>query len=286
MKIIDTHSHWGTEEYYPLRGKAALEKQKLIWKTEARYWTKQEQADYFRQNEVRAILDFGISVGEPMDKVRRMHDDAIEYQKANPDVILGNWLQVHADDKDCIREFERVVDAKAGFTGVAISAHRHKRSPVDPSFTPIYEYCQSANIPVMVFVGWAAVGANQPGGDSVLLDWGHPRYIDLIAATYPKLQIVTGRSAWPWASELIGVMLHKPNVWAEFHGMSPRKLTAETREEIGTRLKKKIMFGCDFPMLRYEKIAGDWKLEGYSDEVIENVFYKNAETFLGRIKTA
>ena len=39
------------------------------------------------------------------------------------------------------------------------------------------------------------------------------------------------------------------------------------------------MFGCDFPVLRYEKVVADWKSEGYPQEVLEKVLYRNAEAY-------
>jgi predicted TIM-barrel fold metal-dependent hydrolase len=41
------------------------------------------------------------------------------------------------------------------------------------------------------------------------------------------------------------------------------------------------MFGCDFPVLSYEKVVGDWIAEGYSDEVLKKVLYANAEAYFG-----
>jgi hypothetical protein len=39
------------------------------------------------------------------------------------------------------------------------------------------------------------------------------------------------------------------------------------------------MFGCDFPVLRYEKVVADWKSEGYSDQVLAKVLHQNAESY-------
>jgi hypothetical protein len=55
--IYDLHSHWGTEKAYPLRGKAQQAKQVDIWKTECQFVTPPEMADYFRKNDVKAMLD-------------------------------------------------------------------------------------------------------------------------------------------------------------------------------------------------------------------------------------
>jgi hypothetical protein len=43
------------------------------------------------------------------------------------------------------------------------------------------------------------------------------------------------------------------------------------------------MFGADYPLLGYERLLGDWKSEGYSQEVLDKVLRRNAETFLASL---
>jgi len=168
--------------------------------------------------------------------------------------------------------------------GLAVSAVGNRRLITHESFTPFYDYCVEHHVPVMAFVGYTGVGAGMPGGHGIVLELSHPRYIDELAARYPELQIVAARSAWPWQSEMIATLLHKPNVWFELHGVSPKRITDDLKHEIRGRLKGKIMYANDFPMLRYEKIVGDWRAEGYSDDVLQRIFTGNAERFLNLIK--
>jgi len=285
MTIYDLHSHWGTEKAYPLRGKAQQAKQVDIWKTECTFFSTDEMAAYFRLNEVKVMLDYGFTRELPIGEVRVLHDEMIAFAKANPDVVLGNWLQLNPDDTAAsLDELERVRNANAGIVGLAVSAVGNRRLITHESFTPFYEYCVEHHVPVMAFVGYTGVGAGMPGGHGIVLELSHPRYIDELAARYPELQIVAARSAWPWQSEMIATLLHKPNVWFELHGVSPKRITEDLKHEIRGRLKGKIMYANDFPMLRYEKIVGDWRAEGYSDDVLQRVFTGNAERFLNLIK--
>lgn len=57
MRIFDCHSHWGTKKGYIFRTEEELAQQEKLWKTRPRYYTEDEQAEYFRGNNVRVILD-------------------------------------------------------------------------------------------------------------------------------------------------------------------------------------------------------------------------------------
>jgi len=44
------------------------------------------------------------------------------------------------------------------------------------------------------------------------------------------------------------------------------------------------MFGCDFPVLRFETVISDWVKEGYKEEVLDKVLFDNAAGFFGQIR--
>ena len=279
--LIDMHSHWGTEEFYPLRGAEEQAIQMQIWKTECRFYSLAEQADYFRANHVRVILDFGFTQSLAMEQVRRMHDTAIAYQRDHGDVIIGNWLQINPDEGEAaLAEINRVADLSPGFVGVACSAVRNRRPPTHESFQPLYRLCAARGLPVMFFVGFTGIGAGKPGGDGIVLEDSHPRHVDAVAAAYPDLRIIAARPAWPWQAEMNAVLMHKGNVFAEFHGASPRRFPPELKVEIPRALRRKVMYANDFPLLHYDKIVSDWREEGYAADVLDDIFTGNAERFL------
>ena len=92
-KLFDCHSHWGTKRGYLFRTEAELAQQEKIWKTKATFWSEDEMADYFRQNNVRTILDLSFTKFLPIEEIRAHHDYAFEFQRKHPDVVFGHWLQ-------------------------------------------------------------------------------------------------------------------------------------------------------------------------------------------------
>jgi uncharacterized protein len=80
--------------------------------------------------------------------------------------------------------------------------------------------------------------------------------------------------------------MHKRNIWYELHGWSPKYFQPDLKHDIARRLRERVMFGADYPLFTYERLVRDWRAEGYGDEVLENVFHRNAERFLQEAKRA
>jgi len=282
MKLFDAHSHWATERGYPLRSKAALEKQEYTFKSRPAYVTEDEMAAAFRAADAKVILDLGFTKSSPLAELRSYNDYAIETQRAHGDVIFGNWIQIdpRLGEKGA-QELERCIATSSGFISAAVSAAGMGFPASDPIYEPFYEVCAAAKRPVLILVGYTGAGAGQRGGDGLQLDFCHPRHVDAVAARHADLDIIAGRPAWPWQEEMIAILLHKANVSCELHGWSPKHFTDSLKREIPRRLRKKVMFGADYPLLTYERLVGDWRNLGYEADVLDDVFRNNALRIFG-----
>jgi predicted TIM-barrel fold metal-dependent hydrolase len=283
MRIFDCHSHWSTRKGYIFQDEAELRSQEKIWGTKASYQTEEEMAATLRKNGVRAILDIATPILFPMsmDEIRAAHDYTFEVQRQYPDVIFGHWLTLDPRlGKDALKEFERARAAKAGFIGFAVVGQIANGYPAsDPIWDPFYKLSIDAGVPILIHSGLTGIGQGQPGGRGIILDHGHPRHIDAVAARFPELKILAARPAYPWQDEMIAVLLHKGNVYYELHGWSPKAFSPALKREIGGRLQDRIMFGCDYPVLKYEMMVERWRGLGLSEEVLQKVFHKNAERY-------
>jgi len=283
MRIFDCHSHWPTRKGYIFQTPEAQASQRRIWGTEVQFQTEEEFIQTLRKNKVRAMMDLALTAFSPMsiDEIRTFHDYTYEVARKNSDVIFGHWLSFDPRiGRAGVDEFERSVVANAGFIGFGIIGQaRHGFPPSDPIWDPLYKASIDANIPVLIHTGLTGIGQGFPGGDGIVLDHGHPRHIDMVAAKFPQLKILAARPAYPWQDEMIAVMLHKANVSYELHGWSPKTFSPALKREIGGRLQDRIMFGCDYPVLKYEFQMERWRGLGYSESVLEKVFYRNAEAY-------
>ena len=282
MRVFDCHSHWSTERGYVFQDPAERANQEKIWRTRAVFETEQEMADTFRRNHVRSVLDLALTLWmDDLDEIRAIHDYAFAVARDHRDVIFGHWLSFNPEiGREGIREFERALAADAGFVGLGIVGQTRGGYPAsDPIWDPFYKLSIDAGIPVLIHCGLTGIGQGMPGGKGILLDHGHPRHIDAVAARFPELRILAARPAFPWQEEMIAILLHKANVHYELHGWSPKTLPPALVREIGGRLQDRIMFGCDYPVLKFEMMIDRWQGLGLPDAVLEKVFHRNAEAY-------
>jgi uncharacterized protein len=282
VNLFDCHSHWPTRKGYIFRTERELAQQVKVWGTQPHYLTEDEMADYFRKNNARVILDLAWTKFLPIPEMAAYHDYAFEVQRKHPDAIHGHWVIFDPrKGKEAIAEFERCMSVAPGFVGIAVSGQGVGVPAADPMWDPFYKLSIDANLPVMIMTGLTGIGQGLPGGNGLVLDDGHPRHIDRVAARFPELRILAARPAYPWQDEMIAVLLHKANVSYELHGWSPKHFAPSLKQEIRGRLQDRVMFGCDFPVLKYEKVVQRYREEGYSEAVLEKVLHGNAEAYFG-----
>jgi len=285
MQLFDCHSHWATRKGYIFRTEREMAQQAKVWGTTAEYLSEDEMAAYFTKNNARVILDLAWTKFLPIPEMREYHDYAFDVQRRHPDVIFGHWIILDPrKGQEAVKELERAIAAGPGFVGLAISGQGVGVPASDPMWDPFYKVSIDAGLPVMMMTGLTGIGQGLPGGNGLVLDDGHPRHIDRAAARFPEMRILAARPAYPWQDEMIAVMLHKANVTYELHGWSPKHFAPSLKQEIRGRLQDRVMFGCDFPVLKYEKVVKRYREEGYSEDILEKILCRNAEAYFGADK--
>jgi hypothetical protein len=281
MRYFDCHSHFSTKAGLHHRTPEEYENAQRVFKRKREFETEEQMAQGFRARNVRTILDiYRTWRMTDEDEIRASNDYIVEFARSHPDVVYGNWLAANPTMKEFwLGEFRRLVDTKAGFFGFCQSQNALGFPPSDPIWDPFYRLSIEAGAPVLLMTGLTGIGQGLPGGSGVVLEDGHPRHVDRVAARYPELKILAGRPAWPWQDDMIAVLLHKANVMYELHGWSPKYFAPALKHEIGRRLQDRVMFGWDWPTLTFERLMDDWKSLGYSDDVYEKIFHGNAEAF-------
>lgn len=280
-QILDVHSHFSTEEGFVFQDPGASDTfgEEFDLRTEA------EMVEDLQEANVKPMLDFGFTAEAEVEVAREKHDYFADMYAEHPETFLGLWVQLDPRHGEAaVEEFERcLTDLDMGIVGFTINGSTTNVPADDERYEPFYERCLDEGAPVLINNGYSGLGAGQPGGDGHLVEPCHPKYVDRVAADHPELQIIMGRPGWPWQDEAIATLLHKANVVGnELHGWRPKYYPDELKYDITRRLKGKVMFGGDYPLIDYETLRSDWEAMDLDDEMLERVYRGNAADALGQ----
>jgi hypothetical protein len=92
---------------------------------------------------------------------------------------------------------------------------------------------------------------------------------------------VLAHPSFPWQEEALAVAVHKPQVYIDLSGWSPKYFPPILVQYVNTLLKDKVLFGTDFPVLTPERWMADLETTSVRDEVKPGLFKHNAARLLG-----
>ena len=139
--------------------------------------------------------------------------------------------------------------------------------PNDRVAYPLYEVFAEARLPVIFHTGHSGIGTGMRGGGGVRLKYGSPLPIDDVAVDFPDMPIIMAHPSFPWQEEAISICLHKPQVYIDLSGWSPKYFPPLLIQYANTLLKHKILFGSDFPMITPDRWLSDFEGIGIREEV-------------------
>lgn len=229
--------------------------------------------------DVKAVL-VAVNAESATGQPGTSNDHIAELVATFPEAFIAGYACVDPwRGKAALAEIERAVK-ELGLRGVKFHPIVQAFQPNDPRFYPIYDLCSSLGVPVQFHTGLTGVGMGMKGS-GIHLKYGHPLALDDVAADFPDLTIIACHASWPWQDEMLMVLLHKPNVYNELSGWSPKYFSAALKREIAGRLQDKFLFGSDYPALTHERLFADWEAGGYPADVLAKIFHGNAQRLFG-----
>ena len=75
--------------------------------------------------------------------------------------------------------------------------------------------------------------------------------------------------------------MHKPNVYIDLSGWSPKYFPKQLVQYANTLLKERMLFGTDFPLITPERWIKDFDEAGFKPEVKPLILKENAIRMLG-----
>lgn len=235
-------------------------------------------AEYYRSRKIGFVV---FTVDEKLTgKPFVTNDDVLRFAAANTDIAIP-FISI-----DPHRGAVGVADAKrllatGQVRGLKLHPPVQQFFPNDRVAYPLYEVFAEARLPVIFHTGHSGIGTGMPGGGGVRLKYGNPLPIDDVAVDFPDLPIIMAHPSFPWQDEAISICLHKPNVYIDLSGWSPKYFAPQLVQYSNTLLKHKVLFGSDYPLLTPDRWIADLEKTAIKEEVRPLILKENACKLLG-----
>ena len=152
--------------------------------------------------------------------------------------------------------------------------------PNDHDCYALYEVIAHYKLPAIFHTGQTGIGAGMPGGGGLKLKYSNPIYLDDVAADFPDMPIIMAHPSVPWQDEALSVATHKPNVYIDLSGWSPKYFPPQLVQYANTLLKHKVLFGTDNPVLSPDRWLEDFDKLPIKPEVRPLIMKENAVKLL------
>jgi hypothetical protein len=271
---IDTHVHLETELEDNEANAAA---QKYFGKSGVGR-NRHELAEYYRERKIGCVV---FTVDEKLTGRPPIPNDEIAaFAAQNADIMFAFASVDPTRGKEAVIEAERLI-AAGGIRGFKLHPPLQQFAPNDPKVYPFYEVINAAKLPVIFHTGHSGIGTGMPGGGGVRLKYGNPMDIDDVAVDFPDMPIIMAHPSFPWQDEAISICLHKPQVYIDLSGWSPKYFSPTLVQYANTLLKHKVLFGSDYPLIAPDRWMADFEKIAIKDEVRPLVLKENAMRLFG-----
>jgi predicted TIM-barrel fold metal-dependent hydrolase len=235
-------------------------------------------AEYYRSRNIACIV---FTVDESLTGRPVLSNESIaEFAAKNADIALAFASINPHRGKEGVAEARRLVDSRA-IRGLKLHPPLQEFFPNDKIAYPLYEVFAEARLPVLFHTGHSGIGTGMPGGGGVHLKYGNPMPIDDVAVDFPDMPIIMAHPALPWQDEAISICLHKPQVYMDLSGWSPKYFPPILLQYANTLLKHKVMFGSDYPLITPDRWLSDFQKIDIRDEVRPLILKENAAKLFG-----
>ncbi|HHI88500.1 MAG TPA: amidohydrolase [Hellea balneolensis] len=177
---------------------------------------------------------------------------------------------------DGVRELEHAV-RDLGFIGAHLYPHWFDLPPDHAKYYPFYAKCIELDIPIQMQVGQSLIYAPEHRTRSV----GRPITLDAIACDLPELKLIGTHVGIPWEREMIAMAWKHENVYIATDAHSPKYWPEAVWKYINSYGQDKVIFGTDFPVLRFGRTVGEIDEYGLKPEVRRKFMRDNALKLYG-----
>ncbi|TMR41374.1 amidohydrolase family protein [Actinomadura geliboluensis] len=281
LEAIDVHVHVEAD------GHGHLSLPEEFMEASAKYFgadqnrtpTIDEIAAYYRERRTAAVVftvDMENATGHPAISSEEIADRAAEH----PDVLIPFASIDPAKGRAGARTFRRLIEER-GVRGIKFHPSLQGFAPDDRSAYPLLEVAAEHGVPALFHTGQTGIGAGMPGGGGIRLGLSNPMLLDGVAVDLPELTIIMAHPSFPWQDEALAVATHKPNVYIDLSGWSPKYFPPQLVRYANGLLQDKVLFGSDYPVITPDRWRRDFAELEIKPHVRPKILKDNAVRALG-----
>jgi len=236
-----------------------------------------EMAELYRKLKMAFVV---FTVDSPREARKITNEEIAELARKHSDVAIPfASINPHRGEEG-VRAAKRLIN-DYGVKGFKFHPTVQEFFPNDRLAYPLYEAIAEARLPALFHTGQTGVGAGTRGGGGLRLKYSNPLCLDDVAADFPDMPIILAHPSFPWQEEALSVATHKPQVYIDLSGWSPKYFPPILVQYANTLLKDKILFGSDYPVLHPEKWVEEFDKLPIKPEVRPLILKENAARLLG-----
>jgi len=279
LVAIDVHTHaWKSALQVDDKLTESQEAMGRYFRYQPQHATVPEMADYYRKLKMAFVV---FTVDSQKEASRKITNEEIaELAIKNSDVAIPFASIDPHRGAEGVRAAKRLI-ADYRVKGFKFHPTVQEFYPNDRLAYPLYEVIAEAKLPALFHTGQTGVGAGTRGGGGIRIKYSNPIYLDDVAADFPDMPIVLAHPSFPWQEEALSVATHKPQVFIDLSGWSPKYFPPILVQYANTLLKDKVMFGSDYPVISPEKWIEEFDKLPIKPEVRPLILKQNAAKLLG-----
>ena len=277
LVAIDVHTHaWKSALQVDDKPTEQQEAMGRYFRYQPQHQTVPEMAELYRKLKMAFVV---FTVDSPREARKITNEEIAELARKHSDVAIPfASINPHRGEEG-VRAAKRLIN-DYGVKGFKFHPTVQEFFPNDRLAYPLYEAIAEAKLPALFHTGQTGVGAGTRGGGGLRLKYSNPLCLDDVAADFPDMPIVLAHPSFPWQEEALSVATHKPQVYIDLSGWSPKYFPPILVQYANTLLKDKILFGSDYPVLHPEKWVEEFDKLPIKPEVRTKIMKENAARLL------
>jgi uncharacterized protein len=274
LVAIDVHTHaWKSALQVDDAPTESQEAMGRYFRYQPQHQTVPEMADMYRKLKM-AFVVFTVD-GEKGASRKITNEEIAELAHKHADVAIPFASINPHRGAEGVRQAKRLI-SEYKVKGFKFHPSVQDFFPNDRMCYPLYEAIAEARLPALFHTGQTGVGANTPGGGGIRLKYSNPMLLDDVAADFPDMPIILAHPSFPWQEEALSVATHKPQVYIDLSGWSPKYFPPILIQYANTLLKEKILFGSDYPVIAPERWVAEFEKLPIKPEVRPLIMKENA----------